>query len=292
MPKISSTKQPISSLKKLGRAAESPIRTRIFVNSKFKGNKCVKGKQSRAMYCSKEGDIYKVLRHRKGKSSSGRRLTDKEGMGLDITENRFQILSDIEIGGMEVTDVGIDAQEDPSRHNQSPLNGNRGPRASGGHKVVDRKNKGGRAEDWAGERRPQCQQKGACLSKGKDIVEGEDSGQTYSQEVQDYIMEDMVGDQITTESVREAVHKGSNMVKKLNVLNIVDKCSDLQKALQQNGVYGFLPITDLDSTMFTSSLEANVILDTETFDPVKVHEMVKNSGAYNFQKLSFSCLLE
>ena len=78
---------------------------------------------------------------------------------------------------------------------------------------------------------------------------------------------------------------GSKVMRKVSVQALKNKSSDLKLCLsQQTNAFGFLPITNLQRLHRGHSLRPNKVLTYKEFDPTKVHEEVKNTGLYNFQK--------
>ena len=88
-----------------------------------------------------------------------------------------------------------------------------------------------------------------------------------------------------TADIAGAVLNGkSQILRKVKVSNIVDKCIDLQNCVsQQKTVFGFLPITNLRRFHINQSLQPRLVLSDEEFDPVKTHNIVRSSGKYNFE---------
>ena len=92
-------------------------------------------------------------------------------------------------------------------------------------------------------------------------------------------------DYTNTKFIVKSTFEGKKHVKKVNVEKLVDKCTDLQQCLkQQTNALGFLPITQLDRVRCAMSLKPNMVITDKEFDPVKVHNLVRQTGCYNFQK--------
>ena len=89
-----------------------------------------------------------------------------------------------------------------------------------------------------------------------------------------------------TQSITRAVMNGHHQcVRNVRVQNIEDKCLDLQKCLAgRETVFGFLPITNLKRLKLAYSVKPNVVLNSDNFNPVTVHKMVKSTGKYNFEE--------
>ena len=89
----------------------------------------------------------------------------------------------------------------------------------------------------------------------------------------------------TTEVVK-AVMTGNNCIKKVNVLNFKNKCSDLSKCkTQQDTVFGvLLPLSNFRRLHMNNALKTNCVLNTNTFDPIKTHYIVEATGKYNFKE--------
>ena len=76
---------------------------------------------------------------------------------------------------------------------------------------------------------------------------------------------------------------GKPVAKKVNILHIHNKSTDLIKCIeQQHKPFGFLPITELKYRDCYVSTVPNEIYTWDTFDAIKVHEKVKATGTYNF----------
>ena len=74
-------------------------------------------------------------------------------------------------------------------------------------------------------------------------------------------------------------------MRKVNVQALRNKNTDLKLCLsQQTNAFGFLPITNLQRLDRGNSLKPHKVLTYKEFDPINVHEEVKNTGLYNFQK--------
>ena len=79
--------------------------------------------------------------------------------------------------------------------------------------------------------------------------------------------------------------RGKAIMNKVNVYELGDKCSDLKQCInQQTNAFGFLPITNLKRLKIGQNLKPNKILSYEEFDPVAVHNSVRATGQYNFEK--------
>ena len=77
--------------------------------------------------------------------------------------------------------------------------------------------------------------------------------------------------------------KGKTVMNKVNIHDLNDKCADLKTCVQQENVFGFLPITNLRRLKIGQSLKPNKILSYEEFDPVTVHNTVRATGKPNFE---------
>ena len=95
--------------------------------------------------------------------------------------------------------------------------------------------------------------------------------------------QEKVIDVTDSESVIHAVYNGKNILRKVKVYDIKNKCEDLWKALeQQQGVFGSLPISNLWPAHIKLSLQPSEILSYEKFDPIKLHHRIFKSGKYNY----------
>ena len=90
-------------------------------------------------------------------------------------------------------------------------------------------------------------------------------------------------DLTSSNDIVQAIKGGCNIIKKVNVLKIRDKCSDLSKLLQQqHRPFGFLPISNRQHFNGDISNVPKKILTTDDFDPVQLHKKIFASGKYNF----------
>ena len=95
----------------------------------------------------------------------------------------------------------------------------------------------------------------------------------------------VTGSIVNITDVVKTVMNGNNCIKKVNVLTRKNKCSDLSKCIaQQDTVLGFLPISNLKRTRINNALKPNCVLNTNTFDPIKTHQVVEATGKYNFEE--------
>ena len=79
--------------------------------------------------------------------------------------------------------------------------------------------------------------------------------------------------------------KGKAIMNKINIYDLNDKCSDLKQCIrQQTNAFAFLPITNLRRFKIGQSLKPNKILSYEEFDPVALHESIRATGQYKFEK--------
>ena len=85
-----------------------------------------------------------------------------------------------------------------------------------------------------------------------------------------------------SKDIIQASKEASALVKRINIFNIRDKCSDFCKAInQQNGLYGFLPINNLLAVPEEVRTGPKK-LTWEDFNPVELHYKIFNSGKYSF----------
>ena len=120
------------------------------------------------------------------------------------------------------------------------------------------------------------------VNKTKSSCKHDESSQVQDSET----LTDTFDNTDTAAVVKEVLRgKGSKAMRKVNVQALKNKSSDLKLCLsQQTNAFGFLPITNLQRLHRGHSLKPNKVLTYTEFDPIRVHEEVKNTGLYNFQK--------
>ena len=270
-------------------------------------------------YNEKSGNIVTLLVHRKGKSSSSTKSTTIHTS--TSCKNRFQIFSDIELSGSYMDHCNKNVNH--SKHKTRNAAGKRGKNHGNGQDVhqniKDKVYVNTKVNEALGKKDNVRQKK--CLIKHslEDRVDNHDTvleqscsvdnnkqvhiddtetndtfldrnieNQTFSK---DSLNSDLLGECVDydnkplySKDIVRATHEGSTLVKKINVYDIRDKCKDLSKAIiQQQGVYGFLPINDLLPLPTDVTLGPKKILTWQDFDPIKLHKQVFASGTYNFR---------
>ena len=214
-------------------------------------------------------DKHKRVYNNRNNIVKGAQDSTRASDSLVVVQNRFQALSNLEENGDGTSGVHESACSIHERIGQ-----------------VAKKGGGLFSDSYTSNMKLDCATGRGDLRRKVKVHKVSDT----NKEVQSIKPDDKVDyvefDCTKTASIVQKVKNGNKQcLRHVNVKKITDKCIDLKKCIQQQrNVYGFLPITNLRRLHLNQSLKPNVILNEEQFDPVRVHNIVKATGKYNFEE--------